>query len=167
MLIFGCRTQKTVRIKFGIKKMDFSQCWLNKGKIWVATCWPPVSGIRAVWRLISFYHEGLSLVQRGSPDVFPILRPWGGATPPLLSLPLMAQRWPCKGLSRSELDFGPFLTKNQWLYILGHLQEMKTLLCSDRIEVRFWAIFKLKNIPPYYQWLYLLWSLEDIWAKSG
>ena len=79
--------------------MGFSPCRRNKGKIWEATCWPPVSGSRSVWVAIDIIHGGLSLVQRGTPTDFPILRSQGGVrmTPPL-SLRCMAQTYPYEGL---------------------------------------------------------------------
>ena len=80
--------------------MVFLQCQHKKRKIWVATCWPPVSGIRSVCVPINFYHGGLSLVQRGAPTDFPILRFLrGGHMTPPLSLRCMGQTYPYEGLS--------------------------------------------------------------------
>ena len=76
--------------------MDFSLCQLDKGEIWEATCWRPVSIIRSVWVPINFSHGSLSLIQRRSPTLFPILRSRGRAyTPPL-------RRYPYEGFKHLE-----------------------------------------------------------------
>ena len=114
--------------------MDFSLCRLDKGEIWVATCRPPVSAIRSVWVPINFAHGGLSLVQRGSPTVFPILRSGGGGHMPPLSLPLMAQRSPNKGLISLAKVWTPLrlnINRNDY-----HIKNMiNTSLCQNLIEI--------------------------------
>ena len=100
--------------------MDFSLCRLDKGEIWVATCWPPVSAIRSVWVPINFSHGGLSLVQRGSPTVCPILRSGGGVYTPL-SLPSMAQTYPYDGLIHFLLNGTTLVAKSGVLCSGMHL----------------------------------------------
>ena len=75
------------KMNLGIQKMDFSQCQHNKGKIWVATCWPTVSAIKSVWVPINFYHRGLYHWSKGDPD-------WLSNLELSLCKPCLAQAFP-------------------------------------------------------------------------
>ena len=146
--IFGRRTRwNHQKLCLGSRKWIFFQFRLNKGKILVATCLPPVSGIRSVWVPINFYHGGLSLVQRGSPGVITILRYQGG---PPLSLPSMSQRWPYEGLSELYIRWQICVKREIGFHYLGFIDiAQKTCkFLKILITEKTWATCKVHILGP-------------------
>ena len=123
-------------------------------KIWVATCWPPVSGIRSVCVPINFYHGGLSLVRRGAPADFPILRFLRGGHRTPLSLCCVGQTYSYKGLIFASRGGGDPLPGSHYFVLWPCKLLLKNSL-DPGIDPKSWKMFHLR------------WNLTWSWNRVG